>query len=433
MKRVLLITYDFPPTGGSGVQRPTKFAKYLPTYGWQPVVLTTRLGRPVARDPSLLADVADVEVHRVAAPNPYRTVKRMRRMLGIEKRLRAEPVSADLGRVRGWNPQAWLIPDAKVFWVPFGFAWAATLPKHKRCDLVLSTIPTPSAAILGWQIARMWKVPHVVDYRDPWADGFFIPERIRPLKAFEMYLERNILRHASAAVIVGERELAEIRRFVLDPPLPIEVISNGYDESDFLDVKQKRPEGKFVIAHVGVLYQQKDLSGLLRGLQILAARTHDLVREVHFVQVGTVAVGTRKQLDEMQKVVRVSVIPPVSHPDAIAYMLGADLLCQPTFDNAMPGSTFEYLRAGRPILGIGDEAADLGKLLVQFGRGEVFAGRDGVGIADFIRRVMENRFRVGHGIDDDISPLSRENGVNRLAELLNRVFECNRRGVDDGS
>lgn len=423
VKRVLLISYDFPPTGGSGVQRPTKFAKYLPKYGWRPVVLTTRRGRPVARDPSLLEDVGDVEVHRTPAPNPDRTLKRLRKMFARPDGVDAELVAAEPRRVGPWNPRAWLVPDAKVFWIPFGLAWAARVARNDRADLVLSTIPSPSVAILGWRIARMWGVPHVVDYRDRWAGGFHIPQRIRPLEAFELSLEREILAHASAAVVVRDEELSTIRRLVPDRNLPVEIIMNGYDESDFEGVRPQRPVGGFVIAHVGVLYQCRDLGGLVNALKILATREPHLLRQVHFVQVGTVAFFARQQLAEMEKIVRVSVVPQVPHPEAIGYMLGADLLCLPTYDNAVPGKTFEYLRAGRPILGIGDDAPSLREILTPLRRGEVFTRDDAAGVGRYLKRIMRDGSRVEPADIEALTVFSREAGVERLAALLDRILD----------
>lgn len=420
-KRVLIITYDFPPVSGSGVQRPTKFAKYLSEYGWEPVVLTTQKGRVVARDPDATLEVQNVEVYRTASPYPYRLQMALKRW--FERRSPSFPDFQNpkqLPRSK-WHPKALMVPDAKVFWTPFALLWATKLSREKRCDVVLSTIPTPSAALLGFAISRLWGVPHVVDFRDPWFSAYYLPKRIKPLEQFERTLERKILQHASAAVVARKDELAEIARFVDEPGFPIELILNGYDEDDYEDVQPKRLGKAFVIAHVGVMdYPERGFKCLSEALRILSKARPESVEKLHIVQVGTVSPTLYCEIDELRTLVDVTVKPPVPHKEAICYMLGADLLYLPTFDNIIPGKTFEYLRVRKPILCVGDRADNVRSILEDTKSGQVFRKSDYDGIAQYITCVMA-------GLHEEPLPMSyienysRKCGVNRLAQLLNKV------------
>lgn len=427
MKRVLLVTHDFPPVGGPGVQRAAKFAKYLPRYGWEISVLTVQTSGLVPQDRSQLGDVRGLRVHRTPAPSPYRAAMRLGRMAGLAYRPEEHIPGPPGKRVGPWDPRAWLIPDGKILWVPFGVAWAVTRKRSDRSDLVLSTIPTPSASVLGWLIARSWHVPHVIDFRDPWAGAWFMPRRAKLARKFEQWLETRVLSESAGAVVAQDKWGSEIRSVVPDNGFLVKIIMNGYDESDFQGVRPCRPEARFVVVHAGGLYdrgaQATNLTGLRLAAELLAERQPQLAREMKFVQIGAVDRIMRAELALMERSVRVSVHAAVPHRQAIAHMLGADVLYLPTFDNIIRAKTFEYLRAGHPILAVGDDLEATGEILARFRSGETFRNGDAAGIAGFLERAWRAQAPQKRPQPRELVEHSREEGARRLAEMLDHVLE----------
>jgi glycosyltransferase involved in cell wall biosynthesis len=418
MKRVLIVTYDFPPVGGSGVQRVLKFAKYLPRFGWQPTILTTTHGRPIPRDPTLTAEIEHIEVHRTPSPHPYRIPAVLKRVLRRHHDANRYTGDMDGGRKGPWHPTAWLVPDGKLVWIPFGAAWALLRNRKTRSQVVLSTVPTPTAAVLGSLIARAWRVPHVIDYRDPWTGAFYLPRRFRMLDRLESNWEARILRRASAAVIVpGVRELLP------DVQTPIRMIHNGYDEDDFAGVRPRRPGNGFVIAHLGLLWRGRDLGPVTAACERLAAYRPDLASRIHFFQAGRVDRYVSRQFSALREHARVTVVPPLPHAEAIAYMLGADLLYLPTSHDCLPGKTYEYLRSGTPILGLGARNSHLHRLLAETGGGEVIRRDDSEAIAAYIERIMTGDARSPEPVSAAVARYSREATARALAQLLDGALK----------
>ncbi len=414
MRRVLLVSYDFPPAAGSGTYRVAKFAKYLPEFGWKPVVLTTRHGRWGPVDSTLLAGLEGIEIHRTRVADPFRLLAATRRAL-------RSPTVIDSGRLHGgnlgrWHPAAWIVPDAKLAWIPFALTWCVTQRPEQRCDIVLSTLPTPTATILGSLIAKLWAVPHVVDYRDPWSGAFYLPKRVKTLQRLERAWEQRILEHASAAVITPG-----VKEKLPTVETPFTLIPNGYDEDDFKGVPSQRPGPGFVVAHTGLLYKERGLAPLVTAIRVLDQRSPGLADRFHFLQIGRTDAHVKAQLQQLSERVRVTTIPTVSHAESIAYMLGADLLYLPTVDDLIPGKAYEYLRSGTPILGLASETSSLGSLLAETGGGRVFRPTDWDAIAAY----LEERIRHGRSSSATSAPsvqrYSRRATTRSLAQLLDEV------------
>lgn len=352
MRNVLLVARNFAPTSDVSVERALKLAKYLPSFGWRPTVLTGERGTVgLPEDPGLLTQVPDVEVIRARAPEFslfYRKAGKRR------DAPTGEVVPGPRGGPRRGrlHPKAWLVPDAHVLWHPFAVRAAVRRARQTPWHAVVATSFPPTAILIAHTIGSRLKLPYVADFRDSWTrcPYYHVPVRPGPLAELERRLEARMIRDAAAVVAVDARMVQHaFERLGAAERPPCHVIPNGYDEDDFRGTAPRVLPG-FSIVHTGQLRRSPRpvwdaLSATLRANPQLAGR-------LHFWQLGFVNPRALPDLTTPPDGVTVHQIPPVPQREAIAYMLGADLLLVEEFESVMPSKTLQYLRAGRPILAL---------------------------------------------------------------------------------
>ena len=382
--RLLLVSHHFPPMGGAGVQRALKFVRYLGGFGVQPVVLAGD-DPDYLQDPSLLDELPPgLQVLRV----PHRTL--LQRMLA---RRVPSPGAAPPGLRRGtglspawrdallgaWSALQW--PDERGGWARAARAPARRLLHDAGIEMIMSTAPPVAAHALARRLARGAGLPWVADWRDLWADN---PGRTAPAwrRALERRVERRWLRDAAGVIAVTP---AWQRRYAaqLDGRCPVAWIPNGYDEADFTGlVPAPLPaDGALRLVHAGSFYGPRDPAPLLQAMDRVLRERPAGARALKLRLVG--AIGSRFEaalaaFDARHPGV-VERRPYVPHAEALAEMRAADALLlvvgagdgrrAEVVAGTLPGKLFEYLRADRPVLLLGDPAGDAAALLRRHGRG----------------------------------------------------------------
>lgn len=431
MRRVLFVSYYFPPSGGPGVQRVLKFVRYLPQFGWQPVVLTVRpedASYPDP-DPAMLAEVPEtVPVERTRAWDPYALYARF---LGREKQETVGVGFIHAGeeswkeRLAKWVRANLFLPDARVGWVPFALRRARQLLRETSFDVVVTSGPPQSTHLIGAALAAQQHVPWVADFRDPWTDiSYYRQLPLTPLaRRFDAAQERRVLERADAVVTVGP-SLAKL--LMRKTATPIHVIFNGFDESDFEGVDPVATEG-FVIAHVGNLMGQQNPEALWRALAQL--RRDGRIPELRLRMVGHLDASVAERIAANGLEPILERVPYVPHIEAIRHMVGASLLLLninhvPNAELIVTGKVFEYIASGRPVLGIGPVPGDAATLLEKTGAGQLFDWSDQAGIRDFVR-VHYEAWKQGEpiaGADRGrVQALTRVHQAGQLAQLLDLI------------
>lgn len=410
MPTLLLVAFHFPPlTGSSGIQRTLRFAQYLPEFGWKPVVLTVT---PEVMEQSDLSTLDQVppgcEVVRVRCFDTARHLS-----------------------IAGRYPGFLTIPDRWMSWAWLGAGVGARACREHGVDAIWSTYPIASAHKLGAAIARRTGLPWVADFRDPMAQPGYPsdPRRWRAYRAIEETAAREAVRmvFVTPSALQGYRELfpdTPAERFVL--------LENGYDESVFESVVAPPPvpgEGRpLVLLHSGVVYpSERDPRALLDALSALKAAGR--IREGDFI-IRFRAAAHEKLLADLAAERGVSafieLVPPIPYRDAIAEMTSVDglVVMQGRNCNAqIPAKLYEYLRAGRPVLGLADPDGDTGRTMREAGIGHVATMEDADAVARVLPEFVEalRAGRVQGAARGLVERFSRRGLTGRLAAMLDEL------------
>lgn len=429
MKRVLLLTYYFPPAGGPGVQRPLKFVRYLRQAGWEPVVLTVAGGAFPATDASLAADVPPgVTVERTPALDPF----------GLYARLTGQGAAASVkvGSVadaQGWKERLaqWIranlfLPDARVGWLPYAIPAARRLLATHGIDAVMTTGPPHSCHLAGWALQRLTGCPWLADFRDPWTDINYYHELPHTALArrVDAGLERMVLRAAGQVVTVSPHWAQLLQQKT--PAAPVAVIQNGFDPADMpVDVAPRRDV--CYVTHVGSLYASRNPQALWQALQRLDAAGAAPALRVRLV--GTVAPDVQAAIEGHGVAHRVEHVPYQPHAEALALLCesAAALLVIEAFpqdEGVITGKLYEYVGTGRPVVGVGPPDGDAAALLRATGAGRLWGRGDVPALEASLHRVYE-AWAAGQPLTgaapEAAAPYTRAAQTHRLGALLDRL------------
>ena len=360
LRKVLMIAYAFPPTGGPGVQRPAKFAKYLSRFGWVPTVWTVDVAQGLPRDASLLDDLPpDVTILTQGAGGAIASVRR--KLRGF---LDSAPssVASRFAAALDWRLQAWhtaaSFPDDCASWAKQSIAPLTRLIERENIEVIFSTLSPPSNHLLGLELKRRTHRPWVADFRDLWTDDYRYNEPSSRRRAAHRRFEQEVLDEADAVVGVAPRQTRILAERTVDQSDKYFTITNGFDPDDFLGPAPTRASSdqRFVLTYVGRLDLVRTHDELFAGLQEFADR-NDVTPERFLLRI----VGHANT--ETQGRIRATGLPCeflnyVDHTEAVREMRSADalLLIAPNGPNAetvICAKVFEYLAARKPILVVG--------------------------------------------------------------------------------
>lgn len=434
-RRVLVLTYYFPPSGGPGVQRILKCVKYLPSFDWTPVVVTVEEGAYPARDSSLATDVPGAaQVHRTSSWDPYHLYAR------ITGRSEDEAVVQGSleGREKTWKERIarWIranivLPDARVGWVPFAIAKGWRLLTDQSFDAILTTGPPHSTHLAGAALQWLTGTPWVADFRDPWTDINYYQElpHTRMALLLDAALERLVLRRADAVTTVspGWRTLLR-EKMGQKARTPVHVVQNGFDTEDMGRAGVDVDDDVFSITHVGSLYASRNPTALWQAATRL--REEGAVPDLRIRLVGMVDPNVRKSLRDRGLTEITEFVSYVPHSEAVEYMQRAGLLLLsiesfPADMGMLTGKIYEYLASGRPIVGVGPDHGDAARLLEKTEGGRLFARDDVEGLSRSVKMHYDawERGEPQSGASKQaVRAYRRSVQTERMAKALSELF-----------
>ena len=436
MKRVLIISYYWPPTGGSGVQRWVKFAKYLPQEGWQPVIYTPENPERLAVDASLEAEVpAEAEIVKTRIIEPYELYRKFLRKSGHgDAAVEVNPVNAQnkslLQKAAMWVRGNLFRPDPRCLWIGPSVRFLKNYLKDHPVDLIVSTGPPHSMHMIGRRLSLETGLPWIADFRDPWTKIFYFKHlsMMPSTQKWHRRMEKKVLDDASAVVAVSPLVQQEFQAMT---QTSVELITNGFDECDFPEGRAEEaaggPDNDFVITHTGLFAADGNPTVLWKVLADKCKADDSFRNHLKIKLVGKTdsqITGSLEAAGLSDNVINLGYQP---HAVAVEEQRAASLLIlplrkEPEYKAVLPGKLFEYLASWRPVLGIGQTDGAMSIILNTTKTGLVLDWNDEASLARFIELCWQRHLRGELTVEDaDLTQFTRKELTRRMAALFDRV------------
>ena len=429
MKRVLIITYYWPPSGGSGVQRWVKFSKYLPSQGWQPVIYTPENPDMPSIDQSLYSDIpGEAEIIKRPITEIYSIYRRISGNKGggevnpinsQKKTLKQKLMLAIRGNL--------FIPDPRISWLRPSVRFLKKYLREHPVDVIVSTGPPHSMHLIAREVSKATGIPWVADFRDPWTRMFYFKHLALSDWARKKHekLEKMVLDDASAVVAVSPLVQEEFKTMTGNR---IELVTNGYDPEDFGQIVE--PDGYFNIVHTGLFASDGNPETLWKVLSDLCREDARFADQLRIRLVGK---NDTKILDSIHAAGLERNLVDLGYRDhtvAVREQMGSTMLIlplrkEPEYRATLPGKLFEYLGSQRPVLGIGQTDGAMARILADTGAGETFEWDDEAGIRTYVLKRWE-KFLAGDDDsvpDNNIEQYSRKATARKMAALLESLID----------
>ncbi|MDZ7367737.1 MAG: glycosyltransferase [candidate division KSB1 bacterium] len=343
-----------------GTQRVAKWGKYFLRLGWQVTVITVKPITYYAFDDSLLNELEGARIIRTGSLDPARLLYLLRR----KKKRRASEKDGSLptfSRVIGKAQSGlyWvLIPDARILWLPFALWHTWREIRQQKIPFIVTSGPPHSSHFVGWILSKFTGVKWVSDFRDSWLQGNLLPTPTALHRWLHRVMEKRILTDAHAVTATSQILVDTLAGIGQRKAGTTYFLPNGYDGDDFAE-PVPISDGCFDVAYVGAISSFADPRTLLEGFRLFVETAQLSPDETRLYFIGADVTGklsTWVRENGLDKHVKAGGYVP--HHEAIKAMRQADLLvylvCPGSFQALIPGKTFEYIAAGKPVLAIGD-------------------------------------------------------------------------------
>lgn len=386
MKKALIITYYWPPAGGPGVQRILKFAKYLPKFGWEPLILTVENGEYPARDETLVNEIpSDIKIYRSKARDfseIYRRFSGMKNDQTIPVAVLSQKELSLKKRFAKWVRLNLVIPDAKKGWKKDGIKTGQMIIDREKPDVIFSSSPPPTVHTIAKKLSKKNDLPWIADLRDPWSKiHYYMNNRSALANKLDARLERKTLEHAVTVTTVSEHfgKLIDVKKQKL------KIIANGYDPSDITPKdNEKEKSAKFSLAYVGGMNENRFYSEFFESVKTFTEVNNLTSTDISLTIAGKIPNNYLVNIKNMiGSNIELNVKGYLSHSEAVSVMRSSSVLLLfmekvKNYAGHIPGKLFEYMATGNHIIGIAPEEGEAGRILSENGGGEICITQQGV-------------------------------------------------------
>ena len=409
MKNVLIISYYWPPSGGPGVQRVLKFCKYLPKYGWNPIVLTVKDGDFPLKDSSLNSTLKNGNIYFSKSYSFHKIVN----FLSKKKHTPSHQLTKSKGegyisKLSRWIRLNLIVPDGRVGWYPNAIKVGSQIIYKRNIKVIFSTAPPFTTHLIGMSLSNRSGIPFVADFRDPWTDyHYYENNRLLITDKLDKYLERKVIKTADL-ITTAHKTMGD--NFVDD----YAVIFNGYDEDDFKKTLEKDKD-KIVISHIGTLSQKQNPTYFFDAVHKL----NEMGKIYHIDLIGSVHPDIANEINIKGYNYFINIKKYLPHDIAIQKMRKSHFLLL-IINNAkknmglINAKIFEYIRSGSKIILIGPDGGDSEKIIKNTNSGFCFNYNE--------KKGFEKILTADYNLEPkNYKKYSREILSKELANRLNQV------------
>lgn len=423
-KKLLIITYYWPPAGGPGVQRWLKFVKYLPDFGIQPIVYVPENATYPILDEGLVDQVSSkVIILKQKIWEPYKLASFLSKKntktisSGIIPMQRKQTF---LQKLLLWVRGNLFIPDARVFWVKPSVTYLANYIEAHNIETIITSGPPHSLHLIGLALKQQFRLQWIADFRDPWTTiGYHKSLKLSAFAAKKhKNLEQKVLQNADAILVTSATTKLDFEKRTNQP---ITIITNGFDEENVgvIDLDKK-----FTMAHIGSFLSERNPLNLWDVLSELTKTNDDFAQDFELKLIGAISEEVLQSINDFNLSKFVNNLGYISHKEAILQQKSAQVLLLVEINSEdtksiIPGKLFEYMAAQRPIIGIGPKDADFAAILHSSQTGQFFLYED----KDDLKSLILNHYHK-FKIQDltvnakDLMQYSRRNLTKKLADLI---------------
>ena len=420
--KVLIITYYWPPAGGSGVQRWLKFVKYLQHFEIEPVVYTVENPSYAIEDQSLSNEVPNnIEIVRQPIFEPNTFFSKFGSKSKKESAGFLNPNPSFLGKIAQYVRANYFIPDARKFWIKPSVKFLKTYLQENKIDAIITTGPPHSMHMIGLELKKQLQVKWLADFRDPWTeiDYFHQLPLTQKSKRKHSNLENEVLSKADIALVVGE----SMKKSFAKVAKRVEVIPNGFD-TQREEIKSEL-DTSFSITHVGLMNADRNPKILWEAINELSNEHEDFGKDCTIRLIGKLANEVKNDVQKLDVVVEY--IDYVEHHSVRKYQQSTQVLLLsinhvPSARGIITGKIFEYLQAKRPILAIGPEDGDAAEIIKKTASGVIFGFENKEGLKSHLLELYQAYKKGTLEVDSkNIKQYHRKELTGQLADLLRTI------------
>lgn len=376
MKKVLFITYYWPPSGKASIHWPLKMIQYLPESGWQPVVLTVKNDTFTQKDESLLKDIdKKLQVVKTKSFEPFNIYRKFTGKSQDEQLIESEIISRTnkslTHRISIWIRMNLFIPDARVGWYFSAVPAGNELLRREKFDAIISIGPPHTTHLIGKSLSRKNKIPHITVFIDPWADIAYYREfrRTALTLAIDNHFEKSVMKNAGSIVFVTKtmkNAYTDKYNFIKDKS---NVLYWGYNEDSFENIEPQKDLDSEILVHAGNIFDFQNPKNFWKMLK----EEIEIGRRLRIKFIGTVSPGIKEEIGKNCLMPYTEFVGFLPYDRLLNQLFKASyLLVCPTEKRHVPGKLFEYLRTGKPIIAFGDDNQEVKSILNDTNAGMIF-------------------------------------------------------------
>ncbi len=426
--KVLIITYYWPPAGGSGVQRWLKFVKYLQGFDIEPIIYTVDNPNYAIVDETLQNEVPNtVEILK----QPNKEPNSLLSLFGSKKQqtsagfLDANP--SFFGKIIQYIRANFFIPDARKYWIKPSVKYLINYLEKNKVDVIISTGPPHSLHLIGLQLKQKLSqslgIKWIADFRDPWTDIDYFHQLPLTQKSIDKHfqLEKEVVSNADCVLVVGKTMKENYLKFNKN----IEVITNGFDDNE--EVKDVELDAKFSFVHIGMMNADRNPKTLWKVLSEILKENNAFANDFQLKLIGKCADEVLKSIKNVGLISNVEMIDYLPHNKVIAFQKSAQVLLLavnnvPSAKGIITGKIFEYLQANRPILAIAPTDGDLAEIINITNSGNIVNFDD----AETLKNTVLELYSAykNHNLvvnSKNIKRYHRKHLTEQLVEIINRT------------